>query len=235
MTSTSDAWSGEAENWIAWVRRPWHDAYWWYSPLFFDQIVPESGRSTLEIGCGEGRVSRDLQARGHSTTGVDVVDAMLAAAREADPAGTYVRADAAALPFHDAAFDVVVAYNSLMDVDDLPGAVREAARVLQPDGRFCICITHPLMDAGRFARKDADAPFVIDGSYFETRRLEATFERAGLTITFHSWCYPLETYTRALEDAGFLIELLREASVPEEDARQARIPLFLFLRAIKAG
>ncbi|MFL5973169.1 MAG: methyltransferase domain-containing protein [Gaiellaceae bacterium] len=33
-------------------------------------------------------------------------------------------ADAADIPFDDASFDVVVSYNSLMDLDDIPTAVR---------------------------------------------------------------------------------------------------------------
>lgn len=233
MTALGKSWESEARNWIAWVRTPWHDAYWWYSPQFFEQVVPSPGRATLEIGCGEGRVCRDLASRGHHTTGVDVAPTLLAAARDADPSGTYVLADATALPFADGGFDLVVAYNSLMDVEDMPGSVHEAARVLEPGGSLCACITHPLMDAGRFESKDADAPFVIQDSYFARRRFEGTFERAGLTMTFRSWCYPLEMYARALEDAGFLIELLREPSIPEEDARHARIPLFLFFRAVR--
>jgi SAM-dependent methyltransferase len=137
------------------------------------------------------------------------------------------------LPFEDASFDLVVAYNSLMDVDDLPGVVLEAARVLEPGGRCCVCVSHPLLTAGRFESKEPDAPFVISGSYFGRRRFEGTFERAGLTITFHSWDQPLEAYAHAFEDAGFVFEFLREPSVPEEDARHSRIPLFLFWRALK--
>ena len=63
-------WEAEARNWIAWARAPRHDAYWEYSPRFFE-LVPAAGRATLEIGCGEGRVARDLAARGHRVTGVD--------------------------------------------------------------------------------------------------------------------------------------------------------------------
>ena len=40
----------------------------------------------------------------------------------------------------------MVAYNSLMDVADMPGAVAEAARVLQPGRPLCICVTHPTAD-----------------------------------------------------------------------------------------
>jgi SAM-dependent methyltransferase len=61
-------------------------------------------------------------------------------------------------PGHDAgSFDVVIAYNSLMDVDDMPGVVREAGRVLEPGGRFCICVTHPFFDAGEWESPEPDA------------------------------------------------------------------------------
>jgi len=202
--------------------------------------VPPAGRRTLEIGCGEGRVSRDLTARGHAVVGLDSAPTLLAAAREADPGGAYVLADAAALPFGDREFDLVVAYNSLMDIEDMPGAVREAARVLVPGGRLCLCITHPLADAGRFADRTPDAPFVVDGSYFGRRPFEGTFTRDGLTITFRGWVYPLEEYALALESAGLAIEALREPAAADTEVardpaahRWQRVPNFLMARALK--
>ena len=57
-------------------------------------------------------------------------------------------ADAADLPFPDEAFDLVVAYNVLMDVDDLQATVTEIARVLEPGGVLAAGVTHPIADAG---------------------------------------------------------------------------------------
>jgi SAM-dependent methyltransferase len=227
------SWETEAENWISWARRPDHDAYWYYRDSFFEEIVPAAGRATLDLGCGEGRVTRDLSERGHRVTAVDSAPTLLAAAREADPIGAYVLADAVTLPFEDSEFDLVVAYNSLMDIDDMPTAVAEAGRVLEPSGRFCICVVHPLFDAGEWESREPDARFVITDSYLGKRRFEGTFERDGLTITFHGWCYALGDYARALEDAGFVIERLREPTNALEDPRHDRIPLFLHLRALK--
>jgi ubiquinone/menaquinone biosynthesis C-methylase UbiE len=129
----------------------------------------------VDIGCGEGRVTRDLTARGHTVTGVDAAPTMIAAAREADPKGTYLRADAADLPFEDNSFDIAVAYNTMMDVADLPGSIREAARVLTPGGRLCIAITHPIINTGTMV----DGNFVLDQPYFETRRFTDLIERTG--------------------------------------------------------
>jgi hypothetical protein len=70
----------------------------------------------------------------------------------------------------------------------------------------------------------------------ERRRIDLTFERSGLTMTFHGWLYSLEDYGRALEDGGFVIERLREPAAPrrlvERDPRQRRwqrVPMFLWL------
>jgi SAM-dependent methyltransferase len=221
-------WERQADRWAAWARRPNFDGYWRDSGPSFFELVPRSGQRTIEIGCGEGRVTRDLKARGHNVVGVDVAPTMVRLAAEADPAGEYVEADAAKLPFDDGSFDIAVAFNSLMDVDDMPAAVREAGRVLQPQGRFCICITHPMRDAGRFEESGRDAPLVIRGSYFGKRRLSVKIARGGLEMDFESWAYPLETYVRALEEAGFLIESLREPPDPDRP-----VPNFLLIRAVK--
>ncbi len=240
QVSSEARWEQEAENWVRWARAPDRDAYWHYSPSFFEDIVPPPGTQTIDIGCGEGRSTRDLQARGHRVIGIDSSPTLLRYAREADPAGRYELADAARLPLADASCDVVIAYNSLMDVSDLAGSVREAARVMRSGGHFCISVTHPVNDAGAFSSADADAPFVIDGSYLKSRRFFDRVERDGLTMTFFGWTHSLEDYFRALEGAGLHVDRLREPPPSPETvrrkssyARWRRIPLFLQLRAIK--
>ena len=226
----------QAEQWIWLVRRP-QEAYYTFRDAFFE-LVPEPGDGAIELGCGEGRVSRDLKARGHRVVGVDVAPTLVAAAQELDPEGQYVVADAAALPFRDASFDLAVAYNSLMDVDDLDGSVREAWRVLRPGGRFCICVTHPVNDAGTFEHEEEPGSAFHIQVYRGQRQYDLTVTRDGVTMRFVSWCYPLEGYTRPLEEAGFLIEALREpaadrSSVVPWGERRLRIPNFLMLRALK--
>jgi SAM-dependent methyltransferase len=229
-------WDQEADNWVLWARTPGHDAYWQYHDSFFDRIVPGPGRCTVEVGCGEGRVARDLAARGHRVVGVDRSRRLLHYARDADPAGSYVLANAARLPIADASCDLVVAYNVLMDVADMPTTVSEAARVLEPGGRLCICITHPVSDAGRFVGSGAGSVFEITDSYFGRRRFEGTFERDGLTITFRGWSTALEDYLGAFEGAGLLVEALREPRPVATTGRHApwhRVPLFLTMRLVK--
>ena len=238
--SNREFWESEAANWIAWARKPGHDAYWDYGPMFFEEMVPAPNGASLEVGCGEGRVTRDLQALGHKVRAIDAAPTLLRAAKDADPAGSYAVADAVRLPFADASFDLVVAYNSLMDMDDMPGAIGEAARVLRPGGRMCICVTHPVADAGRFERREADAPFVIGGDYLNPAFFDETFERSGLVVRFRGPTFSIESYSRALEAAGLLVERLREPAQPDAvvasdpaERRWQRLPCFLFIGAVK--
>jgi hypothetical protein len=74
---------------------------------------------------------------------------------------------------------------------------------------------------------------VITEAYLEQRRMEMRVERDRLDFTFDGWCLPLEAYARALEDAGLLIEAIREPA-DADGGRWARVPMFLMWRALKA-
>lgn len=194
---------------------------------------------TLDIGCGEGRLSRDLRGLGHRVLGIDVSATMTAAARILDPSLPVVVADAAALPLPDETADLAIAFMSLQDVDDLYGSLRETARVLRPRGRLCMAIVHPLNSAGRFEGRDPDSPFVVTGSYLDNGYYLDEVERDGLPMRFASVHRPLHDYFAALSAAGLLVEELREPTVPDDsiwspsDRRWQRVPLFLHLRAIR--
>jgi ubiquinone/menaquinone biosynthesis C-methylase UbiE len=143
----AEHWEPWAKQWAAWARRPDHDSYWRESGPPFLSLLPDPGRLTLDLGCGEGRVARDLKVRKHRVVGIDASPTLVRLAEEADPGGEYLIGDAAALPFDDASF-------------------------------------------------------------------EMTVRRNGHEMHVRSWAYPIEDYTRALEQSGFLIEALREPPDP---------------------
>jgi SAM-dependent methyltransferase len=228
-------WSRVACEWIAWARTANHDAFWAYRDSFVAFVGHGEGRA-LDVGCGEGRVSRELKGCGYRVTAVDLTRELLDAAAAANSAEDYVLAAAADLPFEDDSFDLVVAYNMLMDVDDVPAAVKELRRVLCPIGRLVISIVHPFADHGHFRSHKADSPLVVKGTYFGRQRFEDTVERDGLRMHFAGWMQPLEAYAAALEDAGLAITSLREP-IPNPDSgppnmeRWTRWPMFLWLKA----
>ena len=225
-------WEAEARNWAEFTRTTGRDvAHEQINLPALLRLLPEPAGLTLDLGCGEGRTGRVMQSRGHRVAGVDAAPTMvwLAAGHESpEPA---VLADAAALPFRDEAFGLVVAYMTLHDMDRMPEAVAEASRVLDHGGRLVMAIPHPVNSAGSFQTRDADAPFTIAGSYLDPGPADWVLDRGEVRLTFHSEHRPLESYSRALESAGLLIEAIREPGAP--DGRWQRIPLSLQLRAVK--
>ena len=228
-----DAWEAEAENWVRWARAPGHDSYWQFHRDRFLDLLPPPGELTVDVGCGEGRFPRDLRRLGHKVIGIDGSEILIRHAREADPDGDYRVADAAALPFDDGCADLVTAFMSLHDIDDMEAAVREIARILAPGGRICAALVHPINSAGRFSERTPTAPFVIRDSYFDQRPYADTVERDGLAMTFTSVHRPLQAIVDAFAAANLLIERLVELGDPNDEPgdRWTRIPLFLHLRA----
>jgi ubiquinone/menaquinone biosynthesis C-methylase UbiE len=106
-----------------------------------------------------------LKELGHRIVGIDSSPSLIAAAREFDPSMDMRLADAAVLPLDDGCADLAIGFMSLQDIDGMPAAIREAARVLEPGGRLCLAIVHPINSGGRFEEATADAHFVIKGDY----------------------------------------------------------------------
>jgi homotetrameric cytidine deaminase len=228
-----EAWDENAADWIEWARSPARDhPYWRFNRPRFLELLPPPGRLTLDVGSGEGRLTRELARLGHTVVGVETSPALAAAA--AEDGLEILLADAAALPIGDGAADLAVAFMSLLNMDDVGGVVREVARVLAPGGRFCFAVPHPANSAGLVDGAAAEA------DYFATRPIVDVRERDGVRMTFHDVHRPLEAYSHALEAAGLLVEAIREPVPPPDYVREhpsARrwltLPCFLHVRALR--
>ena len=119
-------------------------------PLIFEPFAVDLARraasfsptAVLEIAAGTGVVTRALAPRlspGASYTVTDLNQPMLdhAASRQApDSRITWRQADALALPFENAVFDLVCCQFGVMFFPDRTSGYREARRVLKPGGHF---------------------------------------------------------------------------------------------------
>jgi len=100
-----------------------------------------AGRSVLDVGCGTGALLRAIQRIDPSAQvrGIDLTPAMLrVAAGKLRPGTGLAAADAAALPFAAASFDLVLSTSSLHFWADPVAGLREMARVARPAGRIVI-------------------------------------------------------------------------------------------------
>ncbi|GAB7011597.1 class I SAM-dependent methyltransferase [Halorubrum trueperi] len=98
----------------------------------------EPGDAVLDVGCGVGRTTVQLDERGMNVVGVDVSRGQIARARERFPELTLGVGDAVDLVFPDDAFDHVLFSNNGLDCIHPESArldaLRELRRVLDPNG-----------------------------------------------------------------------------------------------------
>jgi SAM-dependent methyltransferase len=231
-TSARDHWEGQADDWIALTQSdPQFDLL--NKPSFLE-LVPAPGTLTIEVGCGEGRLARELVALGHRVVGIDAAPALARAATSHSAGIAVAVADIADLPVADAAADIVVCFMVLMDIEDLDGAVAELARILAPGGTLCAGIMHPIMTSGLFIPGDEYGTFYM-GEYLKTMRHVLDITRSnGEIFKFRLEHRPIESYFRAFERAGLAVTALREPHPSVELAEQLpeferarRVPPFL--------
>ncbi|MHB8669895.1 MAG: class I SAM-dependent methyltransferase [Acidimicrobiales bacterium] len=238
----SDLWEAQSGWWV----REFSDGA---DPEYVEQILPMAGehlsgaRSVLDIGCGEGQLSRLAADRGAAlVVGVDPTSAQLAVARQRGGGPVYARAQAAELPFPDGAFDAVVACLVFEHVDSLDRALAEVGRVTREGGHFLLFMNHPLLQApnsGWIDDQVLDPPeqYWRIGPYLEEHH--GVEEMApGVHIPFiHR---PLSRYVNGMAAAGLLVHHMAEPAPPpgflaraEEYRQAASIPRLLFLLAYR--
>ena len=232
-------WNSIADDWLSWTSIPDQDPYGTECNLpALRDLVPSPAGLTLDIGCGEGRVSRLLRSDGHHVVGVDGSPRLARFAHDGDT--PVAVCDGARLPVASGIADVVVSSMVLMDVPDLDGHVTELARVLRSGGTLVVAVTHPITLAG-FPMRDEHETFAM-GDYLHEQMHDWVSSRNDRSIAFKFWQRPVSTYLSALGRAGLGVVEAREPRpsdalvAKDPDASQwTRVPLFLHLRAVKLG
>jgi 2-polyprenyl-3-methyl-5-hydroxy-6-metoxy-1,4-benzoquinol methylase len=95
-------------------------------------------RLVLDVGCGEGRFCRMLQAAGIASTGIDPVARLVDQARSRHAGGDYRIAAAETMDVEPGAYDMAVCYLSLIDMPDLDAALGRIVAAVRPGGHVLI-------------------------------------------------------------------------------------------------
>jgi SAM-dependent methyltransferase len=188
------------------------------------------GRTALEIGCGDGRLTAGLARRAERTYALDPVSGALARGRQNAPRAQFMAGSGQRLPFARHSLDVIWFTLSLHHTPSPETALAEAARALAPDGLALV------LEPEAAGTVQALCHLVVD----ETDRLEAALaalepmrlagaglERKTLTRFRVPWVF---------ENASDLHAYVRDYYGLEPDpARDRRLEAFLQTRDIDPG
>ncbi|MEW2115353.1 class I SAM-dependent methyltransferase [Streptomyces sp. NPDC005474] len=197
------------------------------------------GQRILDLGCGEGLITRALAMRGGSVVGIDPSSRMIDHARATEQTGAtgarYAVDDGGSLDtVATSSVEWVTAGLSLNNVPDLAAAIRAVRRVLVPAGHLIFTVPHPCFETphARWTVGADEPPGRVVGNYFaEGFWRSANPDGARRAGNQHRM---LSTYVTSLVEHEFAIESVAEpapdARVIDEHPMRAGLPPFLLVR-----
>jgi SAM-dependent methyltransferase len=236
----------------------WTDhAAWWQEhftdgadPEYEEQILPliverlAGRRRVLDVGAGEGQVSRALSARGAEVVAVDPTWAQLTEVVARGGGVEAVAGTAERLPFAAESFDAAVACLVFEHVDDHEGAIAEVSRILCAGGLFLLLLNHPLLQtpgSGWIDDHVLDPPeqYWRIGDYLLPAE---TIDEVSPGVHIRFLHRPLHQYVNTLALHGLVITHMAEPEPPPGFidlatgyAAARYVPRLLALDAVKLG
>lgn len=175
-----------------------------------------TGKSVLEIGCGNGRSLKYAADHGASDVwGLDISPVQLERARDFLTAQG-VRANLVCSPMEDEcslpphSFDLVFSVYSIGWTTDLDKTLQRIHSYLKKDGVFVFSWSHPIHKCVSIENNR----LIFSNSYFNEAWYCADLDERGIILSNRM----LSTYINALADHGFIVEKL----VEETDREKAR-------------
>jgi SAM-dependent methyltransferase len=225
-------------------------------PLLREHMAGAAPSRVLDIGCGEGQLSRVVASLPgvRQVVGLDPTWAQVEVALARRPAGTgvaghagqgaavveYLRASAGALPVASESFDAALACLVFEHIEGTADALAEVGRALRPGGTFLLFLNHPLLQAPGSGWVDdhiLDEQYWRIGPYLvEHHGVEEVDKNVWVPFVHR----PLSVYVNALVAAGLYVTAMVEPAPPagfleraEEYQQAAAFPRLLVLRAQK--
>jgi len=227
-----DAYKKIAKTYAAIIDTKPHNAQY-ERPGLLSIMPPVKGKKVLDVGCGTGSLTSWLLGQGAEVIGVDASPDMLKHARnKMDNKVSFALHDITEPMdfFENNSFDLVTASLVFHYVDKMASVFSELNRVLKPGGNLVFSVGHPFINSVKRPSEN----------YYMTEVV--SYDWVGFAddpVSVPVYKRPLQRYTEALAEAGFLIERLIEPTPtdifkqekPGSYARHMKVPLFLVISA----
>jgi len=220
-------------------------------PNLFDVLGEVSGKRILDVGCGDGALSQELELRGAIVEGFDFSEKMIDAARERKKKNK-LKATFMVGSVHDPdlyeheSFDILIANMVLHELDDLEKVVESLLQHLKPGGTFIFSIFHPAFDMNisqavnytdldrALEENSARWQYEITTPYKTEVRYERSYAFSDKLIPYYF--RPIETYVRTLIDNEIRVRIFKELALSYNQAKKAHnkghayfVPRFLLV------
>jgi ubiquinone/menaquinone biosynthesis C-methylase UbiE len=222
VENIKDIWNDRAEEWDR-----YHGAQgeqdpnrvYQSDPVLWEMLKDVNHLTVLDVGCGEGYLSRKLVQRGAFVIAIDISDKLIDIARKKSSLLNidYRVEDSAEMKtVPSESIDRITCNYVLMDTPRLDDTVKEFYRVLKPGGEVVAIFSHPCFPMETIQKVPNLAisygwklPYFIE----HVMKLPKWSKfSSGFTI-FHR---PLSTYWKAFRNAGFEVVDFQEPYLSEE-------------------
>ncbi len=156
----------------------------------------------LDAGCGIGGWVLFLREQGYNVVGVDEATRVLRAMTEYDPDVEVKQGALTAIPHADKSFDGVLIVGSLEYEEDVQKVIREAKRVLKPDGWLFVEVS--LANSLRRA------------TYLPLKKLQqAVMSLSGKQSEFSHYLFSRSALALLLEESGMTVVASQPHDLPD--------------------
>lgn len=242
----------------------WESSHKWYDTIVGEKghyyhehvVLPNSlkllslkqGDSLLDLGCGQGILSRHIPAH-IDYVGIDASPSLIKEAKKRSQKPFHVGDITKPLTLKHEQFSHAALILVLQNIEDHEKALENASQALKSGGKLLIVLNHPCFRIPRQSSWGVD-----EAKKLQYRRLDLYMsslkipiqtnpgagEKSATTWSFH---HPLSVYTEGLSKAGFVIAKMEEwlsdkqstgAKARMENRSREEFPLFLALLAQKS-
>lgn len=207
-------------------------------PSILQLLELRLGENVLDIGCGNGVLSRRLARDGAQVTALDFSEEMIRLARErGTPAGEAIQYElidatdeAAMIQLGARRFQAITCSMALMDIPLIDPLFRGASRLLRRDGRFVFATMHPAFNSNNpvFLHEKEDTDGVVSDQYAVKLRAYLDMPPVkgagapGEPTPHYYFHRPLAELLGAAFAAGFVLDGLLEPAFTAADAAESR-------------